>query len=56
MCYCDVVYNYKNKNNEELGITKFLDFVHRPVFYETREHNVSETGSVSVLRSGEERT
>jgi hypothetical protein len=25
----------------------FLDFVHLPVF---REHNVSETGSVSILR------
>jgi hypothetical protein len=26
-----------------------LDFVHRPVFYKL-ENNVSETGSVSVLR------
>jgi hypothetical protein len=25
-------------------ITKFSDSVHRPVFYKTREHNVSETG------------
>jgi hypothetical protein len=33
---------------------KFLDFVHRPVFYkiENSSFNVSETGSVSVLRSG----
>jgi hypothetical protein len=34
------------------GITRFLDFVRRPSsgILKTREHNVSETGSVSVLR------
>jgi hypothetical protein len=31
-----------------------VDFVHRPVFWITRERNVSETGSVSVLTWGEE--
>jgi hypothetical protein len=31
-------------------ITGFLDFVHRPVFWKTREHNVSGTGSVSFFR------
>jgi hypothetical protein len=33
-----------------LRITGFLDFVHRPVFKNTRKRNVSETGSVSILR------
>jgi hypothetical protein len=33
----------------ELRITRFLDFVHRPVLWEL-ENNVSETGSVSVVR------
>jgi hypothetical protein len=30
-------------------ITGFLDFVHRSVFKKTREHNISETGSQSLL-------
>jgi hypothetical protein len=30
------------------GISGFLDFIHRPVFQGT--HDVSETGSVSMLR------
>jgi hypothetical protein len=30
----------------------FSDFVHRPGILETRKHNVSEIGSVSILRSG----
>jgi hypothetical protein len=34
-----------------LRITKFLDFVHRAVFKKIKEHNVSETESVSLLRS-----
>jgi hypothetical protein len=29
--------------------TGFLDFVHRPVFQKTEEHNVSETGSVACF-------
>jgi hypothetical protein len=33
-------------------ITGFLDFVHRPEFFITRKHNVTETGSVSILRRG----
>jgi hypothetical protein len=35
-----------------LGITGFMDFVHTPEFQITIEHNVSETGSVSILRWG----
>jgi hypothetical protein len=35
-----------------LRITGFLDFVHRPGILETRKYNVSEAGSVSVLRWG----
>jgi hypothetical protein len=31
-------------------VTGFEDFVHLPVFQTTRQHNVSETGSVSVFR------
>jgi hypothetical protein len=34
-------------------ITGFLGFVHLPGILNTRKHNVSETGSISVLRSGE---
>jgi hypothetical protein len=34
----------------KLRITRFLDFVERPVFKRNREHNVSETESVSVFR------
>jgi hypothetical protein len=33
-----------------LRITGFVDFVYRPQFYTTTKHNVSEIGSVSVLR------
>jgi hypothetical protein len=33
-----------------LELLAIFDFVHRPVFQKIREHNVSETGSVSVLR------
>jgi hypothetical protein len=41
------------QGKELLGITGFLDCSHRLVFQEnTREHTVSETGSVSVLRRG----
>jgi hypothetical protein len=31
---------------ENLRITGFLDFVHRPDLYITRQHKVSETGPV----------
>jgi hypothetical protein len=31
-------------------ITRFLDFVHGQVFQKARDHNVSATGFVSVLR------
>jgi hypothetical protein len=33
-----------------LRITGFLYVVHHPVFQKTREHNLSEAGSVSILR------
>jgi hypothetical protein len=34
-----------------IGITGFLDFVHRPAFKKnTKERNISDTGSISVLR------
>jgi hypothetical protein len=35
-----------------LIITGFMDFVYRPEFKMIIKHNVSETGSVSVLRGG----
>jgi hypothetical protein len=33
-----------------LKITGTLDFVHRPAFQKTRERDVSEIGSASVIR------
>jgi hypothetical protein len=38
-----------------LELLGFLDFVHRPVFYKTRKHNVSESGSVCILNWGGEK-
>jgi hypothetical protein len=35
----------RNNPHSKLGITKFLDFVHHPVFLKTREHNVLKTGT-----------
>jgi hypothetical protein len=34
----------------ECRVTGLLDFFHRPLFLGVEEHDVSETGSVSVLR------
>jgi hypothetical protein len=38
----------ENNNRNVITITGFLDFIHR--LESRKEHNVSETGSVSVLR------
>jgi hypothetical protein len=38
---------------ELLGITGFLDFVHRPEFQITRKRNVSETESLCVFKRGQ---
>jgi hypothetical protein len=29
-----------------------FDLVHHSIFWKTKEHNVPETGSLSILRSG----
>jgi hypothetical protein len=38
--------------SELLGITGFLDFSPSASILENRKHDISETGSVSVLRLG----
>jgi hypothetical protein len=40
----------------ELVIAGFIDFVHRPVFLKKTRENVSEIGSVSVIRRGGKET
>jgi hypothetical protein len=47
--YCELLFR-DHLPTIHYGTTRFLDFVHRPYSKTTREHNVSETGSVSVLR------
>jgi hypothetical protein len=44
------------KTRLQLRITGFVDFVHRPEFYATIKHSVSETGSLYIFRLGQEGT
>jgi hypothetical protein len=49
----DVKLKTRCEHNQALWITEFLGFFHRSVFgilNSTKEHKVSETGFVSVLR------
>jgi hypothetical protein len=45
---------YLAKHNATVRIAGFLDFVHRPEFWILEHTNVSETGSVSILRRRQE--
>jgi hypothetical protein len=44
------IYLWDSKWRVTLRITGFMDFAHRPYFKITWQHNVSETGSVSIFR------
>jgi hypothetical protein len=39
-----------NEHKSKFSSTGFVDFIQRPEFWISMKHNVSETGSVSVLR------